>query len=379
MCARRFLIVIFVLTLLVVAGAFAVYQFGGSVLRKQALPTVPYEAPPPASGPDYVQTENWLNLPDTVPPGPAEWKPQGMGEEPAGKVEAATFYIHPTTYLQRDRWNALLGELESQSRAQLFVRSQASAFNFSRVYAPKYRQAAFGAFLDTGKDATAALDLAYSDVARAFDRFLAQEPTAPIILAGHSQGALHLTRLLRDKVAKDATLQKRIVAAYVVGWPVSRTADLPAMGLSACRNNLETRCMVSWQTYAQPANTDLITSAFEGTTGFNGQKRRRQDIICYNPLSGSDDAGVTGEINNFARNDGTLVPTDTSLSDANLVQGSVGALCRDNFLMIAGVDDKLPDLGPYVLPGNNYHVYDYALFWANIRADARGRVNAFKP
>jgi hypothetical protein len=151
------------------------------------------------------------------------------------------------------------------------------------------------------------------------------------------------------------------------------------MGLSACRNNLDTRCMVSWQTYAQPANTDLITSAFEGTTGFNGQKRRRQDIICYNPLSGSDDAGTTGEINNFARNDGTLVPTDTSLSDANLVQGEVGALCRDNFLMIAGRDDKLPELGPYVLPGNNYHVYDYALFWGNIRADARGRVNAFKP
>ena len=379
MCARRFLIAIFALTLLVVAGAFAVYQFGGSVLRKQALPTVPYEAPSPASGPDYVQTENWLNLPDMIPAGPAEWTPQGMGDESAGKVEAATFYIHPTTYLQRDRWNALLGDGESQSRAQLFVRSQASAFNFSRVYAPKYRQAAFGAFLDTGKDATAALNLAYSDVARAFERFLIQEPTAPIILAGHSQGALHLTRLLRDRVAEDAGLQKRIVAAYVVGWPVSRTADLPAMGLSTCRNNLDTRCMVSWQTYAQPANTDLITSAFEGTTGFNGQKRRRQDIICYNPLSSSDDAGAAGEINNFARNDGTLVPTDTSLSDAKLVQGEVGALCRDNFLMIAGRDDKLPDLGPYVLPGNNYHVYDYALFWGNIRADARGRVNAFKP
>jgi hypothetical protein len=169
------------------------------------------------------------------------------------------------------------------------------------------------------------------------------------------------------------------VVVLVVGGRPRPTADLPAMGLSACRNNLDTRCMVSWQTYAQPANTDLITSAFEGTTGFNGQKRRRQDIICYNPLSGSDDAGTTGEINNFARNDGTLVPTDTSLSDANLVQGEVGALCRDNFLMIAGRDDKLPELGPYVLPGNNYHVYDYALFWGNIRADARGRVNAFKP
>lgn len=164
----------------------------------------------------------------------------------------------------------------------------------------------------------------------------------------------------------------------MIGWPVSRVADLPAMGLGACQNNLDTRCLISWQTYAEPANTTLITDAFEGTTGFNGQKRRRADIICYNPLTGFDDAGVGGAITNFARNDGTLVPTDSSLSDANLVQGEVGALCRDNFLVIAGRDGKLPDLGPYVLPGNNYHVYDYALFWANTRTDARGRVSAFR-
>jgi len=30
-----------------------------------------------------------------------------------------------------------------------------------------------------------------------------------------------------------------------------------------------------------------------------------------------------------------------------------------------------------VLPGNNYHVYDYSLFWANVRADANRRLKAF--
>jgi hypothetical protein len=37
-----------------------------------------------------------------------------------------------------------------------------------------------------------------------------------------------------------------------------------------------------------------------------------------------------------------------------------------------------PEMGPYVLPGNNYHVYDYSLFWANIRADAARRLAAYK-
>jgi len=30
-----------------------------------------------------------------------------------------------------------------------------------------------------------------------------------------------------------------------------------------------------------------------------------------------------------------------------------------------------------VLPGHNYHVYDYALFWANIRADAEARLAGY--
>ena len=33
--------------------------------------------------------------------------------------------------------------------------------------------------------------------------------------------------------------------------------------------------------------------------------------------------------------------------------------------------------GTYVMPGNNYHVYDYSLFWANIRADAQSRADAY--
>jgi len=35
-----------------------------------------------------------------------------------------------------------------------------------------------------------------------------------------------------------------------------------------------------------------------------------------------------------------------------------------------------PDLGPYVLPGNNYHVYDIPLFWRNVQADVLRRVAA---
>jgi hypothetical protein len=34
-------------------------------------------------------------------------------------------------------------------------------------------------------------------------------------------------------------------------------------------------------------------------------------------------------------------------------------------------------MGNFVFPGNNYHVYDFSLFWANVRADANRRAAAF--
>ena len=69
--------------------------------------------------------------------------------------QAAIFYIHPTTYLARDRWNAPLQPGgETEFRTHLFVQSQASAFNGAgEIWAPRYRQAAFGAFLLESEDA----------------------------------------------------------------------------------------------------------------------------------------------------------------------------------------------------------------------------------
>jgi hypothetical protein len=368
MCARRFLILVVILTLLVVAGAFAMFQFGERVLIRSAVPQGHYQPPPPRSGPDYADQSNWIARPG-LPTDPSRWRPS---QDPRTLTPrpAHVFYIHPTTYLQRDRWNALLEDKESRDRAALFVQSQASAFNeAAAVWAPRYRQAAYGAFLLASEDARAALDLAYSDVLRAFDRFLASiPPGAPIILAGHSQGALHLTRLLRERVA-GKPLRERVVAAYVVGWPISVSADVPALGLPPCRAPDQPGCLLSWMSFAEPANPDLVVNSYEGSAGLTGGKRRREEILCVNPLTGTQNGVAPPESNS-----GTLVPS-ADLRSGSLVPGRVGARCQKGLLLLEG---DIPSLGPYVLPGNNYHVYDYALFWNPIRADAARRVQAWQ-
>lgn len=367
MCARRFLAVVFVFTILVVAGAFAIFQFGDRVLIKSAIPTGHFQAASAGSGPDYTSAANWVARPDLAN-NASQWLPDGMAPDRSG--DAAIFYIHPTTYLERDRWNApLQAGGDTEFRTRLFVQSQSSAFNAAgQVWAPRYRQAAFGAFLLNSDDAAKALDLAYADVSAAFDQFLKEAGDRPIILAGHSQGALHLERLLKERIA-GKPVARRIVAAYVVGWPISSSADLPALGLPACKSDQQTGCILSWLSFGDPANPELVLDSYEHSSGFSGAKRRREDLLCVNPITGTQNGVAPAE-----SNPGTLVPT-ADLMSATLVSGQVGAHCEKGLLIL---DGKIPALGPYVLPGNNYHVYDYALFWGAIRRDAERRLAAWR-
>jgi hypothetical protein len=367
MCARRFLGCIFWLTLIVVAGGLAFYFFGQQVLIRQATPQGHFRAP--ANGrPDYSAASSWLARPD-LPDNPSDWAPIDRRlPDPVARTAATVFYLHPTTYLQRDRWNAsLLPGGDTEFRTRLFAQSQASAFGqLGDVWAPRYRQAAYGAFLLKSDDAHKALDLAYGDVLAAFDEFLRRNPDGPIILAGHSQGALHLSRLLRDRAQQ---LRGRLVSAYVVGWPLSVTADLPSMGLAPCTAPDQVGCVLSWQSFADPANPKLIMDAWQGTKGPTGVKRERKDMLCVNPITGTKDGSAPPQAN-----PGTLVPT-ADLRSASLVPGKVGAHCDDGLLLL---DGEIPPLGPFVLPGNNYHVYDYALFWGAIRDDAERRLGAWQ-
>ena len=366
MCARRFLLMVFILILLVVGGAFAVYQWGGRVLVEQAVPHGHFEAAKAGSGPDYSEASSWIAHPGEADD-PSRWTPgtDDAAADPADP-EAAVFFIHPTTYLLTDRWNAPLevgGDTEFRTR--LFVQSQASAFNGAgEIWAPRYRQAAYGAFLLKSDDAERALAFAYADVAAAFDQFLKEAGNRPIILAGHSQGALHLERLLREKVA-GTPVAKRLVAAYVAGWPISTTADLPAMGFPACTNANETGCILSWMTFGDPPNPDFIFHEWTKTKGYTGGDRRREDTLCVNPISGVENGAAQANDNR-----GTLIPT-ADMRSASLQPGAVGAHCDKGLLILDGLP---PQLGSFVLPGNNYHVYDYALFWGAVRADAERRL-----
>jgi hypothetical protein len=366
--ATRFLWIVAIITMLFISGAILYRVFEAQLIKWALVPNTEFREVAMPDGRTYADASLWFSRPG-IADDPSAWRPSQV-PPPSGAPQASVFFVHPTSFLERDAWNAPLDHGESQWRAGLFVQSQASAFNgIGQVWAPKYRQATFGAFLTDQANAQRALDYAYRDVLAAYERFLREAPAdRPIILAGHSQGSLHLLRLLNERV-KGSREQGRIAAAYLIGWPISLTADMPSLPLPACTRAGQSGCILSWMSFSEPADPAMIVDTWDATAGLTGQPRRGTPMLCVNPLTGNagDAAGVDA-------NRGTLIPNE-DLTDAEFRQAAVPARCGDRGFLLIGTSP--PDMGPYVLPGNNYHVYDYTLFWANIRADVQARLANF--
>jgi len=368
--ARKFLYVIAGVTVLVLALLLALRLWSEDLTEMAFVPGVSFagqQALPPES---WENPAMWAARPG-LKDDPSSWLPPGV-TAPEQKLPVAVFFVHPTSYVARDAWNGSLDDATSRQRTALFVKGMASPFNEAEaLWAPRYRQAAIGAFLTARPEAAQALDLAYGDVLAAFEIFTRHLPKGqPIALAGHSQGAFLLRRLLRDRIA-GTPLAKRLVGAWVIGWPVSMEHDLPKMGLPACERADQAGCVVSWLSVADPADTEMLVKAYARRTGLDGKSVAGSAFLCTNPLT-----GTPGTSSDASANLGTLVP-DFAASGGTLAAQVVPAACGpDNFLHI-GPPPKL-DLGPYVLPGNNYHLYDVTLFWANLRADFERRVAAWQ-
>lgn len=364
---RKFLYVIAGLAVLVIASAFLLNIFANDLTRYATVPDVEFVEQEALATSVYADPDMWFSRPDRVND-PANFLPEGFAAE-QDAVDAAVFFIHPTSFFSKEAWNAPLDDAAANNRARLFIRGLASPFNAAEeVWVPRYRQATFGAFLTEKPEGDEALEAAYRDIGMAFEQFLDEVgDDRPIVLAGHSQGAYHAMMLLARRIEGTAVAD-RIAAAYIIGWPLSLDHDLPELPLPACDTAQSAGCIVSWSSYAEPADTSLTLEAYAASPGLDGTPRGDSPFLCTNPLT-----GVPGESAPAASNRGTLVPGE-GLTEAVLVAGAVPARCGEEGFLYIG---DPPEVGQGVLPGNNYHVYDIPLFWLNLREDFARRVAAF--
>jgi hypothetical protein len=365
--ARKFLYFVLFCIILFIAGRLALAFYPEQLTRLAFVPSAPFAPQPELAKGRYDDPAMWIARPG-ITGDPAHWAPPGAPPK-VTPVTAAVFFVHPTAYLSRGGWNDPLDDKATRERTELFVLGLASPFaGAESLWIPRYRQATLGAFLTDKPDATSALDLAFGDVVQAFDAFLTAIPAGqPIVLAGHSQGAFHLRRLLAERVA-GKPLARRIAAAYLVGWPLSLEHDLPRLGLKPCAKPGQPRCVMSWMSYGEPGDPEMTVKAYARNEGLDGKPLRGSAFLCSNPLTGGK-----GDSAPAAANLGTLVP-DGTLRNGRIVPAYTGASCRTDGALSLGGE---PAMGPYVFPGNNYHVYDIPLFWMNLRADFEARVSVW--
>ncbi|NWG45643.1 MAG: DUF3089 domain-containing protein [Alphaproteobacteria bacterium] len=324
---------------------------------------------PPA--PDYADPRAWAALPFRVDA--ADVAPQGLAPLPDDAAPADVFYIHPTTYFGNANWNQPLDHAATNAMTDLGpVRHQASVFSgCCRVYAPRYRQATFYAFYEQGAAEIEAIERAYPDVRAAFEHYLSRwNQGRPFLIAAHSQGARYALWLLEDYV-QGTELEERFVAAYVVGYAVPDDyfeRQLPRF--SACERPDQLRCVAGWSTYGRGGETRYIRTRIRHRFGDAYESNEGKSLSCVNPLTWDSRVPAAGAGANLG---GWIYPASAAAPPAS-VPDLVGAACEDGALIL----DRTPpsSFRRVLLPGRNYHNYDYQLFYLNIRENAALRVRA---
>jgi hypothetical protein len=356
--------------LLLLAAASFVYRDEISLLMafNKLKPAQSFSAGGRPASPDYAQAASWAALPDREDSADALPTIAAMDQQNSAAVDV--FFIHPTTYFGGANWNQPLDDARVNQLTDLFVmRGQASVFNSCcRIYAPRYRQATIYSFIDNSGSGQSALQVAYDDVERAFDYFLAHySQDRPFVLAAHSQGSVHLRTLLEKRIT-GTSLRNRLVAAYPIGFGFDAEQLAQAVpDVPVCQSAEQTGCMVTWNAIGPEA------SVF-GDPGKN---------VCVNPLTWSTDGapadaslniGAVSYPGTFAGSLADLKDLPQVFIDAKpvLETGVADAQCIDGMLLVKEIRSTHYASRP--MGRDNYHVYDYGLFHMNLRQNVATRV-----
>jgi hypothetical protein len=331
-----------------------------------SAPFSAHDAPP---APDYAKASAWAARGDR--PGASQARPDGATPI-AAAADADVFYINPTTYRSQQAWNQSIQDRAANAWTDASVIArQASVFNACcRVFAPRYRQGSVYALQHYAGEGRQALDLAYGDVERAFDYYIAHyNHGRPFILASHSQGSLHMESLLQRRIDGSA-LRKQLVAVYILGINISEgDFGRTFKTIPVCEKPDQTGCAVGWNSFLPTVDLEKVAK---------GSEQRYVDLypgapgattLCINPLT-FDTAQPTAAA---SRSKGAVPGTPGEGAMRPLVAGKVAARCERGMLIV----DASPTLELEPLAGGRMHYHDYGLFYEDLRENAQLRVASF--
>ncbi|MBQ4391605.1 MAG: DUF3089 domain-containing protein [Prevotella sp.] len=189
---------------------------------------------------DYSQTASWFQIPVIT-------------------KAYDTFYIPATEFISSsyDEGAPDFATLDNPEMLEGIAGEyllQASVYEEStNVFVPYYRQAGLkievDAWMKTGDMRTALTGMPYTDITAALDYYFQHyNQGRPFIIAGHSQGSAMASLVLQKYFKEHADYYKRMIAAYVIGFAVTKE-DLQANPhLKFATGESDTGVIVSWNT-----------------------------------------------------------------------------------------------------------------------------------
>ena len=321
---------------------------------------------------DYSKNTSWAALP--LMQDDADMIPKGERGIDQNNSPVDVFFVHPTGYLKGDNWTDPLEEKSAtMENTQWMMANQASVYNgCCSVYAPHYRQASIYSYFGSDELRAEVHNFVYQDVKKSFEYFIENFSNGrPFIIASHSQGTHHSIRLLAEEI-DSSDLYPRMVGAYIIGGMISKDWMNNMVNIEVCESAEQVGCLVHWDTL--------------NVTQINKEMPIYQNNICVNPITWKNEGSlselkdakgavyVSGKfLLGFSGDDG---PTDQTFTPLEApVKKYVQAQCKDGALFAS--DQTGTTFQTFSGSGGNYHGLDYALFYMDIRENAKLKVSTY--
>ena len=357
---RRTLYGLLVLALLL---ALFAYFSRDNLFRYLNDPHVPFQTYTPPPAPDYSRPSAWAMPPKADESGDA----------------VSIFVVTPTVYWGGKDWNMPLDAKAPLRRLwRVAIPNWAGPFQgLGTVVIPLYRSASLDSFLTIRDDARGARRLAFDDVLRAFDAFIARTGgSGPIILAGTEQGGLHVLGLLQERFA-DPYLRERLAAAYVIDFATPLDLfDGPLKGLAPCADARSARCVITYGDFQKRQKTEIrrFTDRSMVWNGRGGLSLTRgRPLACVNPVLGAATQALAPR--SAHRGGVNATGLEWGVTPAPL-PAQTSAQCTDGILLV----DRPKSASLRRKPGfgNHFKPPPFNLFYADIAHDARQRLRNWR-
>ena len=309
--------------------------------------------------PDYSKAEYWYQIPEIT-------------------KAVDTFYIPATEYVASSFEEgapdlAEFGNPDVMAGAPVEYQAHASVFEEStNVFMPYYRQAGFKfegeTWQKTGNVENAISGVPYDDITAALDCFFEKyNEGRPFIIAGHSQGSC-MAKLVLKKYFKDhPEYYKRMVAAYLIGFAVTRDELEAYPHLKFATGETDTGVIISWNTEGIGNVEANVSTAV-----------LMPNAISINPLNWKLDDTYAPASENL----GSYVPNaETGEYEIADVGADAQVVPERGVIVTNAASEPMPEelaaaVTPFLGPDGR-HASDYSYYYNNIKDNVAKRVAAY--